>query len=62
MATAGRFCSVCNACGCGVALYDVGGKLYCGSHRPVIRSTSVVDSQTLTPQQKLNITNGQRQG
>lgn len=53
-----RVCSVCGACGCGTALFDVAGKLYCSTHRPNI-IVGAPDAQILTPQQKLNLINGQ---
>lgn len=52
-----RECSICHVCGCGKALYDVNGQLYCVIHIPAV-NTTVVDSQLLTPQQVLNINNG----
>lgn len=52
-------CSVCHACGCGTTLYEVGGKSYCKLHYPVVPITTVIDDQILTPQQILNIANGQ---
>lgn len=57
MANTYRECSVCKACGCGTALYDINGKLYCNAHIPKV-SNAAQDAQVLTPEQKLNIANG----
>lgn len=50
-------CCVCNACGCGVTLYEVAGKFYCAKDKPVIKPAGK-DNQTLTLQQKMNLNNG----
>ena len=55
---ANNYCSVCNACGCGVPIFQVAGIYYCTQHRPAIPATGS-DAQILTPQQKINIANGQ---
>lgn len=56
---ANQFCSICNACGCGVPIFEVAGKYFCSSHRPTNSSISGNDAQLLTPQQKITIANGQ---